>query len=73
MFFEQYVFSVADELLLGGMGKYSCPWAVPSHPHGQEYLPMPPRRDRTLNTYLNMGDTNSPLAKTPFVTTDSYA
>ncbi len=38
------VFSVRSRL--GGMGKYSCPWVRRggSHPHGQEYLPMPPEQ-----------------------------
>ena len=40
----RYVFSVRSRL--GGMGKYTCPWAVASHRHGQVYLPMPPNSRR---------------------------
>ncbi|MCH8852540.1 MAG: hypothetical protein IID41_07765 [Planctomycetes bacterium] len=45
----KYVLSVRSRL--DGMGKYSCPWRSQPRSHGQEYLPMPPKSDYTLNTY----------------------
>ena len=39
----------------GGTGKYSCPCRWDGTTHWQEYLPMPPSRDCTMNTYHDRG------------------